>query len=165
MQRSWAMGETMLREVWAAMSDIEHPIDQCLIILAALRLEQVATVPGVVLDLLIDDVIKLKLAAEASVRRHVRDLTCAWAKHAATTKTAPGCDNIAPYDLRSMPVEAAEELLELLNQCEDQLCVPLQVLCYFMCAIPKATGGERVIALMAMVMRVLAKCRRWRCTE
>ena len=257
MQRWWAIGETMLREVWAAMRDVEHPIDQCLIILVALRLEQVATLPGVVLDLSIHDVLKLKLAAEASVRRHVRGLTCTWAKHAATangaaeacryimpvklpsdgvidrtseqrvygpmecanaraaiwghqctartatdghlrglvssskdaaredksvlgrismpelrhaikairTKTAPGCDNIAPYDLRSMPVEAAEELLELLNQCGDQLCVPLLVFCNLMCAIPKDIGGERVIALMAMAMRVLAKCRRWRCTE
>ena len=34
-----------------------------------------------------------------------------------------------------------------------------------MCAIPKPSGGDRVVALIAMVIRVLARCRSWRLGE
>eukprot|EP00972_Heterocapsa_arctica_P070006 10341554-Heterocapsa_arctica.AAC.1 len=84
---------------------------------------------------------------------------------AIKARTALGSDHVSPYDLKSMPVEAAEEFADLLNQCEAKVSLPLQTLCHHMCTLPKPAGGERVIALVAMVLRVLGRCRRCRLSE
>ena len=75
-------------------------------------------------------------------------------------RTALGCDQVSPADLRDMPEETWQDLAALLAECEAELLFPVQVLVHLMISLPKPGGGERMIALLALVLRGWSKARR-----
>ena len=75
-------------------------------------------------------------------------------------RTALGCDQVSPADLRDMTEEAWQDLAALLAECEAELLFLVQVLVHLMISLPKPGGDERMIALLALVLRGWSKARR-----
>ena len=88
--------------------------------------------------------------------------------HAGKIKrgTALGSDCTAPITISRLPLAGKQELAEQMNTWVRTLCLPLQALCNLMAVIPKPDqAGERLVALMAMTVRVLFRCKRWKIGE
>ncbi len=74
--------------------------------------------------------------------------------------TGRGADGIAPRMLKCLPREGKQAMVALLHQCERQVMWPWQMLFALVPLIPKPTGGERPIGLLAMLVRLWHRCRR-----
>ena len=61
-----------------------------------------------------------------------------------------GGDWWTPRELKSLPMGAKLELIAHMRRAEELVTVPIQSLINLMALLPKATGGERTVALQAM---------------
>ena len=59
-----------------------------------------------------------------------------------------------------MPEEAWHDLGSLISECEANLTFPIQVLVHLMFSLPKPGGGERMVAILALILRSWSKARR-----
>ena len=111
---------------------------------------------------------KLKLAAEEAIQDE-SEITAEQVEHHSAKikrRTALGSDSTAPITLCRLPLAGKQELAEMMNSWIKTLCLPLQALCNLMAVIPKPDqAGERLVALMTMVVRVLFRCKRWHISE
>ena len=78
---------------------------------------------------------------------------------------AQGIDSTNGLLLRELPAEAFDELAALCSAWEAQCALPLQVLISVMAVLPKPQGGERLIALMHMILRSYVGARLWTINE
>ena len=75
--------------------------------------------------------------------------------------TARGPDGIHPKTYTNYPIEASGELAELLQEVEETLTWPQQVLCAAFCLLPKPgePDGDRPICVLSAWYRIWSKIR------
>ena len=71
-----------------------------------------------------------------------------------------GVDAIAPNLLVALPSAGMEELVQIYQGVEQALALPQSTLSQWMVALQKPDGGERLIVLQAMTIRVYVRARR-----
>jgi hypothetical protein len=78
----------------------------------------------------------------------------------APAKAGLGLDSWRPRDWEHLPAALVEGLTSILQEIDTGLSWPSQVLQVLLAFIPKPTGGERPIALMAGLYRLFFKLRK-----
>ena len=73
--------------------------------------------------------------------------------------TALGMDLISPVDLKGLPCEAKQCLVEVIREVERLGAWPVQTLHVLIALLGKPDGGDRPIALLNMVYRIWTKSR------
>lgn len=84
-------------------------------------------------------------------------------KHCKAIKwsTSLGGDGLTPKTILLLPDEGKAQLVQLFNSCVSLLQLPVQGLLNLLSVIPKPVQGERLVARMPMVLRILFRMRRW----
>ena len=62
-----------------------------------------------------------------------------------------GTDRWQPLEWQEMPKKAAEALASILNQMEEKVTVPIQIMLNIIALIPKPQGGDRPICLASLL--------------
>ena len=75
------------------------------------------------------------------------------------TNRGRGLDAWAPREVEGLPIQAKQEVFEILKDCEVEGCFPLQVLVNLVALILKPAGGDRPIGLTAWLYCTWAICR------
>jgi len=74
--------------------------------------------------------------------------------------TALGPDRLSPKELRRLPAERVDALLQLYLGMEEGICVPEVFKQALVALLGKPGGGERPIALLPMLYRVWMRLRK-----
>ena len=86
------------------------------------------------------------------------------ASRAIASSTAHGADDVGPDLFRALPLEAHQELADLLNAAERYVSWPWQAFLALVVMLPKPGGwkeaGERPITLMTMLYRIWSHIRK-----
>eukprot|EP00959_Pyramimonas_sp_CCMP1952_P266738 5576813-Pyramimonas_sp.AAC.1 len=69
-------------------------------------------------------------------------------------RAGQGTDQMSPVDIQRLPDEGIEQLTSLFEACEAQLTWPWQAPMVLGRPLPKKSGGDSVIGLLAMLTRV-----------
>ena len=73
--------------------------------------------------------------------------------------TLLGADRFGPRFIKSLPKDGGQKLVDLLNQCEEQVAWPWQVFVTLVCLLAKEVNGERPISLLTMLYRIWSRTR------
>ena len=74
--------------------------------------------------------------------------------------TGLGADRFGPRFIQSLPKDGRQKLVDLLNQCEEQVAWPWQVYVTLVCLLAKEVKGERPIPLLTMLYRIWSRTRK-----
>ena len=64
-----------------------------------------------------------------------------------------GVDRINCSDIRRLPKEGRQAIVDLFNECEVHLMWPWQLLCSVVMGMPKPAKGDRALALLPQLVR------------
>ena len=68
--------------------------------------------------------------------------------------------SVGPREIKALSVEAKQLLLSILNQIVRTLVLPAQEFCVLLTFLWKSGGGERPIALLGLIYRILMSLMR-----
>ena len=74
--------------------------------------------------------------------------------------TGLGADRFALRSIKSLPEDGRQKIVDLLNECEEQIAWPWQAYITLVCLLAKEVKGERPSSLLTMLYRIWSRTRK-----